>query len=165
MAEFRTVRIEETKLFELKKGKTYTCPHFNGCVGSMIVGRLGDKWHLIMGHYACHEASIADTMDMELVAGHPEKCRIGNARAAANKIPELWQAYQHLFQEDRQSFLYRPEKTDHEDMVGKLNEIMDDTTGLSAEQKNYTEETASKGNAAISVKVNILNHIKIKFAK
>ncbi|CAG9939798.1 unnamed protein product [Clonostachys rosea f. rosea IK726] len=146
-------------------GKTNTSPYFNGCLGSVFVGRLNGQWHLIMGHYACHEASIADTVDTTLVAGHPDKGPAGNKGAATNKIPELWQEYQHLFHKDRQSFLYRPEKTNHEDMVSRLNEIMNGTTGLSAEEKNYTEETAEEGNAAISVKVNYLNRIKIKFAK
>ncbi|CAG9973713.1 unnamed protein product [Clonostachys byssicola] len=160
-----TVRMGETEFFELQKGVTYTSPHFNGCLGSVIVGKLNNKWSLIMGHYACHEASIADTMDTSLLAGHLDKCPIGNKGAAVNKIPQLWEPKQHFFSTDRQAFVYRPEKTGHEDMVDKLSEIIKDTTGLSPKEKDYTEKTAQDGNAAISVKVNMLNHIKIKFAK
>ncbi|CAH0055089.1 unnamed protein product [Clonostachys solani] len=147
------------------QGTSYKSVGFNGCLGSVIAGRKDNQWYLIMGHYANHEATITDTMTLDLADGRPEKCSVGNQGAAANKIPELWQTHRDLFRKDRQAFTYRPEKTGYGDMTDKLNEIVSNTTGLSPGNKEYTEKTASKGKARIKAKVDVFNNIKIKFAK
>ncbi|VUC26784.1 unnamed protein product [Clonostachys rosea] len=165
MAEERNVRMGETKFFTLKNEEKYTSTGFNSCLGVVIIGRLGGQWHLIMGHYACHEAAIADTMDMQVLEGESEKCKINNRGAAVNRIPELWRAHRHLFQDDLQAFLFRPERTDHEDMVCKLADIIRHTTGITPDRKYYSKKTALKGKARISVKAKSRHSVKIKFAE